>query len=307
LKQAEKQRTISYLRAAWPANDYAGTLQEALEACLQSVPDTQLDLRDGRAEVRHQRSGTPPSRLFLHVAAWTHGEAMSTVPHGRDSGDLDAQEPGDDFDFLDGDGMFLISRNDCLLTPSGLHPKTMEQYLRNLLSKGGGPFERARMFQLLPIADPQILPILRAEGIKAVDLNFGQYMATATAPEARPETLIERLGLDVVLNLFTREEDRRRLAEAENVSAKLVVKLDARKKGLTPEEFSPMAQEIAENSPDDAVELLTNTGQRIRRGALVLRRPVRLRASAKTVSHNHAWEEMGSYLDALVSSGAIEQ
>ena len=123
------------------------------------------------------------------------------------------------------------------------------------------------MFQLLPIADPQVLPTLRAEGIKAVDLNFGQYMATATAPEARPETLIERLGLDVVLNLFTREEDRRRLAEAENVSAKLVVKLDARKKGLTPEEFSPMAQEIAENSPDDAVELVTNTGQRIRHGA----------------------------------------
>ena len=307
MKQAEKQRTISYLRAAWPANNYTGPLQEALERCLQSVPDTQIDLRDGRAEVRHRRLGAPPSRLFLHVAAWTEGEAMSTVPHGRSSGDLDAQEPGEDSDFLDGDGMFLISRNDCLLTPSGLHPKTMEQYLRNLLSKGGAMFERARMFQLLPIANPQIVSSLRAEGIKAVDLNFGQYMETATAPEARPETLIERLGLDVVLNLFTREEDRRRLVEAENVNAKLVVKLDTRKKGLTPEEFSPMAQEIAENSPDDAVELVTSTGQRIRAGALVLRRHVRLRASAKTVSHNHAWEEMGSFLDCLVRSGAIEQ
>ena len=307
MKQPDKQRTISYMRAVWPAEDYDDTLQEALESCLQLVPDTQVDLRDGRAEVRHRMSGAPPSRLFLHVAAWTEGEPMSTVPHGRASGDLDAQAPGDDFDFLDGDGMFLISRNDCLVTPSGLHPKTMEQYLRNLLARGGSPFERARMFQLLPIADSRVLPTLRDEGIKAVDLSFGQYMATATAPETRPETLIERLGLDVVLDLFTREEDRRRLAEAENVTAKLVVRLDTRKKGLTPEEFSPMAQQIAENSPDDAVELVTNTGQRIRRGALVLRRPVRLRASAKTVSHNHAWEEMGNYLDDLVSSGAIER
>ncbi len=232
---------------------------------------------------------------------------MSTVPHKSRSGDLDAQDPKDAFDFLDGDGMFLISGNDCLLMPSGLHLKTMEQYLRNLLSKGGDRFEKARRFQLLPIADPQVLRGLRDEGIKAVDLNFGQYMATAKAPEVRPETLIERLGLDVVLNLFTREEDQRRLAEAENVSAKLVVKLDGRKKGLTPEEFSPMAQEIAENSPDDAVEIVTKTGQRIRQGALVLKHSVRIRASAKTVSYNQAWEEMDSYLDALVSSAATEQ
>lgn len=132
------QRTISYLRAQW-MNPPDTTLEQALRVCLRrcpSVGDTQLPLRNMTAELRHRRLRR--NWICLHVAAWTEREPASIVPHGARGAeaDLDANMPGAAWDYLDGDGMVLISDDHCLLMPSGLHPKSIEHYIQLLLEYG---------------------------------------------------------------------------------------------------------------------------------------------------------------------------
>ena len=137
-----KKRTIYYERAVWPGN-MGPTLQRALSDCLAARPnitDTRLPLRDGEAEVRHRREDR--QGLYLHVAAWTDRESMSTVPHpspAPPNADLDEQPPGRDWNYLDGDGMVLISGDHCLTMPSGLHKSSIAQYLHTLFLYGPAP------------------------------------------------------------------------------------------------------------------------------------------------------------------------
>ena len=84
--------------------------------------------------MRHRTSR--PQDLLLHIAAWTDDESMSTVPHvpTGSHADLSSVPPGTDWGYLDGDGMVLVSGDDYLSMSSGLHPKAIEQYIRNLLA-----------------------------------------------------------------------------------------------------------------------------------------------------------------------------
>ena len=78
------------------------------------------------AELRHRRLNR--GAVYLHIAAWAEGEPASTVPRdvAGDTADLDERATDDALDFLDGDGMVLVSGDHCLMMPSGLHPKALE-------------------------------------------------------------------------------------------------------------------------------------------------------------------------------------
>ena len=311
LKTAPKNRTISYLRTQWADSIQPQiALQEVLGNCLSPVNygDSELPLRDGHAQIRHWSQAG--QTLCIHMAAWTDREPVSIVPHLHASGpDLSEAPPGKDWDYLDGDGMMLLKGDHCLFMPSGLHPKTMEQYLKNLLvharDQGAAIPLGSDRFALLAIGDSNVLEDVHVQGIKSIQLNVGQFHETARAREERHETLVQHLRRELLSTLFSREEDRRKVEEAENVHASLIVKINSRKRGLTPEELAPIGRQLLDESEDD-VEIVTERGQRIRRGALLLRKTVQVSAFAKTVHHNHAWELMNEYFQELEESGALD-
>lgn len=108
---------------------------------------------------------------------------------------------------------------------------------------------------------------------------------------------------------MTKDEDRKEIEEAENVNAHLHISIDSRRSGLNHKRFTEIiGRPIVENSgenPDD-VEFETTTGIRYRRGDLILKKPVRVRAFNKTVNHNAAWEEMTEYYIKLRDGGQLE-
>ena len=302
------QRTITYNRADWPM-PMTATLQAAIAACLAERPDatqTRLPLRTGLAEVRHRAIHT--QKVQLHIAAWTPDEAMSTVPNVPigPTADLSSEPPGGDWDYLGGDGMVLISENHYLSMSSGLHQKSIEQYIRNLLGSQPGDHEDAAQFQLYAVTNTQIIrEIQRQGGPKKINLNIGQYRETDLGQSERA-TIIERLGRDMLLNLVAEDETREDILAAENVSAKLIITLDRRRPGITPEYFAPITEQIASESEDE-IEIETFSGHRIRRGQLILKKAVDVDQFARTVHHQHAWELMDEYLRELQQSGMLEQ
>ena len=308
-KSQKKQRTISYLRATW-ARPSGMSLQEALGRCTEQLPDlhdTRLPLRDGHAEVRHWDLNRRWVRL--HVAAWTDGEPASTVPHAAN--DLQIQMPDASWDYLDGDGMMLVSDDHCLLMPSGLHPKSLERYVQLLLAHGrdeheAGIPEHIESFGLLPVANEQIVQQIRRQGVKKINLNVGQYMETARRHEDTGSTIIRQLGRAILETLLEREEDRRQIEEAANVQAKLIITCDTRRPGIQPEHLTPIAAGIAAENEQD-IEIETGTGQRIKQGQVVLKKPVEVASFGKTVHHGDAWDQMAQYFDELREGGMLEE
>ena len=306
-----KKRTITYLRAAFPPDMQPNTtLEGALRICLAARPnaeDTKCELSNGHAKVCHRE--TPANALCLHIASWTYGEAASTILHRDPAPDaeLAAVPAGMDWDYLKADGMMLISGNHCLLMPSGLLPKTMEHYLHLLLRHSEGVADAVLTFQLLPIANPALIQqVLQDGGVRKVDLNIGRYFETARVEEEDQRTRVKRIGYDVIAALVADEETRQEIEDAENLTAKLVISVNSRQRGITADKLRQITEPILAESADD-IEIETRKGQRIRRGDLILRTTVNVRASDSTVDHSHAWQLLGEYFSELSENGMLEE
>ena len=311
-----KQRTILYLRATWLNPEIGLTLQQALSRCLGTLKqsnDTELVIGLGSAAVRHRKSSGHHD--CIHIAAWTPEEQVSTVPHslsGQTQADLAAVSPDTSWDYLDGDAFILVSDDHCLLMLSGLRQKFVEHYIQKLLlhsHKNGANLPKdIDNFELVSIANRDVTRQIQREGVKAVNLNVGQFMETARLDvEERPQTILQQLSRSILNTLVTKDEDRERIRQAENVQAKLVISIDSRRKGLEPEDLAPIMQEVISESDDDDMEIVTGQGQRIKRGRLLLKKPAKVPVFAKTVHHQPAWDEMEIYMGELRTKGVLDE
>ena len=298
----------------WP-RDPGMSLQSALKIALQhspSVQDTILSVGAGAASVRHRRALR--QAIYLHIASWTDGEATSTVPHMAEheaEEDLDALEPDSAWDFLDGDGLVLVSGNHCLIMPSATMraPKVI-WYLRHLLEKTLSETnqlpDEIDTLDLVPIANEPTMGLLRRQGgVKRIDLNLGQHLESARVREDGDLTIIQRLGRGILNVLVDSEDARRRIEQAENVTAKLTIAVQGNRMGIEPMEFAPVAEQIASEDEED-VTLITATGHKIKRGQLVLAKSISLPRFGKTVHHNAGWEAMTEYFNELRENGDLE-
>ena len=102
-----------------------------------------------------------------------------------------------------------------------------------------------------------------------------------------------------------RDEDRRRIEEAENVNARLVISLNRNRRGIRPETFTAIAQDITEEDPD-SIEFVTTTDQKYKRGDLIIKRQVEIPIDGQTVNYYQAWEQMAGYFDELEQTGILE-
>lgn len=215
--KSKKACTISYHRVNWPIEiDKALTLQKVLTRVLGYLPsfaDTTVNLGDGKAEIRHrlvQRSG-----LMLHVAAWTEGESVSTVPHtikGPD-GDLKAKKPEKDWDFLDSDGMIYVRGDHYLVLPNGLSASYLLQYIHNLIvharEKGANLPDKIDKFDLIAIVNPKMAEKLTKEGVKKIIFDMGQFWETElTKADRKSSNLLVNLTRTIRTDFLT--DDRRR-------------------------------------------------------------------------------------------------
>ena len=308
-----KRRTISYLRPTW-AEPQPATLHVALRCALDhltTVDDTELELGGRSAAIRHRKNQA--NCLLLHIAAWVDDEDASTVPHrtgNLPNEDLDAVEPDDDWDYLNGDGMVLVSDDHYLVMPSGLLPRSIENYIKSLLDHAhnqGAPIPDGHSrFTMTPIASTEIVTRILNDGVKKLNLNVGLYSETASDLVDRADTIIQRIGRGVLDAIVRNDVDRRRIEEADNVTAKLTITIDSRRRGLQPEDLSTVAQEIYGESVDD-INIETGAGERISRGSLILKKKVDVDTHGNTVQHVAAWREMLKYFRELDDDGSLDE
>ena len=162
-------------------------------------------------------------------------------------------------------------------------------------------------FSLSPVANDAAIQGLLELGIKEVVLNIGQYLETANNREEarRDRGIFSSLGLDVGMDIFRRDNDRREIERADNLGARLTLMFDRRKAGIRAEAFANIARDAVEESPEEVV-IKTHDGQEYRRGDLIVKRAVDLQEDGQTVRYVHAWNEMTAYYTDLQNAGILE-
>ena len=316
-----KSRTISYLRADWPGFSFR-SLQQVLEEMLKSFrgpSDTQLMLWSGTAKestmkIMHRRIDT--SMILLHIASWTEDEAASIVRHKNrgDNEEADIFPPDGDYDFLNGDGMVLVSNDHCLMMSSGLSQSAMWTYLQKLIQTANEdikPPQDTETLKLIQIADSDIVSGIQREGVKKVHLGVAQYWETF---ETQEEEILEEqisfksLSYAVLNTFFKKDEDRARILNADNVQATLSIKLDGRRKGLSAEELGELVTPVLGDTEEyDDMKLETGKGNIYSHGQIKRQKTVRIETRGKTVRYSRAWEQMVTYFNELSIAGALQE
>ena len=301
------RRIITYSRAVWGENHQQQTLERALRRALDRRPDandTRISVGDGYAAVCDRR--LHEADLFLHIVKWPHRLAAATVPHADGPTiQLDYQSPGEDWDYWSGSGMVMVRQNHCLVMGNQFLPAAIGSYLRKLLIRSHGGSQQAGAVRLEAVADHGILETIRSKGVKQIRLHLGQYLDDRR--EWRSPTVLQRMGNTVGV-LLLRDWSSEQMRAVSNVNARLVVKIDARRKfGITAEQLRPAVEQIL-SEDDENIDIETMDGQIFRRGNLIRRKQVEVNRSGntRTVDHLHAWHLMEEFMYDLYMDGELD-
>lgn len=304
----KKTKTISYRRAVFLSPGGDNTLENLFSSARTSIgTGHRFPAEDDRPaiEERHHiyKSGTGH---FLHIVAFTPGEEASIVPHSQ-SGDIATTPPPENADFMDGDIMALISGNDVVLCANSLHDKQLERFLVKYLELAGLS-EPSQTFELSKVANVDRLKMIKDQGVKEVCFDSSLYEASFLHTER--QTVHNRITgrlFDEFKALFFKDDEQVDIEEAENLTVKLVLSYDKRKKGA---DFSrkklEMMADRAYSEDDEGIKIKTFNGDMVSASDITLKKKVVINRHGKTVWYSDAWAEIEKYYQELKAGGFLE-
>lgn len=304
----KKTKTLSYRRVVFLSPGGGSTLESLFSIARGTVgAGHRFPAEDDRPaiEERHHEFKSGTGHL-LHIVAFTPGEEASIVPHAH-SGDLATTPPPDDADFMDGDIMAMICGNDVVLCANSLHEKQLERFLVKFLDAAGLNAPQ-QTFELSKVANVNKLKMIQDQGVKEVCFDSSLYEASFLHTDR--QTVHNRItgGLfDEFKALFFKDDEIIDIEEAENLTVKLVLSYDKRKKGA---DFSRKKLEMMANraysEDDEGIKIKTFNGDTVSASDITLKKQVTMNRHGKTVWYSDAWSEIEKYYQELKAGGFLE-
>lgn len=313
----ERQKALRYRRALFnrPRGQPAPrTLEFYLEEAhgkFKTVATRRVEL-DGNfvIEVRHQQRRRGVG-LLLHVTAYTREEPASVVPQVTardDEAPISTTPPPNGTDFMDGDLHILVAGDDVIMCASGIRERKFEEYCSIIFDRAEFP-PVAGMFHLEAVANANKLKVIEDEGVKEIKLDAVSYVATGQQLKrySLRRTLRDEM-LDTLRALFGDDPGVQDVADAENLSAQIVLKFDRRKKGgeLSAERMSGLAKRLVDEG-DEGFTIRTMGNTTLGYNQISLQRPAKIAAYGKTVQRDAAFRELVSYYTDLKNEGHLEE
>jgi len=245
--------------------------------------------------------------LLIHISTHNEGEFASVVPRSSRSvqTDLGTAPAPDGHDYLDGDAMVMLSGNDVIICVSNLHEKAVANYLRRLVGEKGGLPEKAS-FDLMKIANKNVIRKLIKSGVKAVTLDVGAFAESFNAIADGGGSRATNAGHAIATFFRTLIEKDGKPDDYyldENLNAAITIRADIRNgKGAAVE----AASEAAENVLDlfqEGYQIETTSGITITPDQIVVRERFQFPAHGKTIQYKSAWSKMEEFYARLISEG----
>lgn len=310
----KKKKTLSYRRAVYFGTEPGmKTLEQYLKIAhskFKTIKQRTIKLHGYPViECRNYKSDDGVG-IFMHLASYNPGEEASIVRRAENdsSSDVETILPPNDAEFMDGDMMVFVSKNNVILCATNVHEKTAERYMSKFVEKAEID-KVCSEFTLEKIGNINKLKIIEQHGVKSVSLNASIF--DASLEYTKRKTVSSKINgsvMDELKALVLKDWGKDEVDRAENLNARIVLSYDTRKKkaALGRETLESMATKIVDEN-DDGFTIETRTGVKIRHDEIAVRKTVSLPRHGKSVWRDDAWKALKQYYNELKSSGTLEQ
>lgn len=247
----------------------------------------------------------------IHCARYTDGQSVGTIPtEPAPEVNIGEKAPDPGENFLNSDLMALIKDNHVICMNCGRNAGSLRIYLQRLFKKAGFP-ETADQFELIRIAKPDKVAVIEAIGVKQIDLEVGISEATAgellNPPGARGPWANVKGHVASAFNAITaRDQSIQQLRLAEKGTVTVSIKVPQGDLRVAKEGLDELSEAIADDDEAESFKIYLRNGAFVTSSELSVRKQVRLRAIANSVSVFEAWDEMTHYLEELTENRQIE-
>jgi hypothetical protein len=232
-----KSKKLFYRRASW-RGDNKLILEDLLKGAhdkFSTSGERMFAGSHGTVIQGARYTSDPENGILLQIAASVPDQPTSAIkkPSSAASSEIEIVPSPPGTDFLDGDAFVLVKKNHVILCQSGIRENTALKYMVDIINKFGLTREAAGL-TLEKIAKSDKIKMLKAEGVKSIELNASLYDASIRQIERTEEnealkvSSLPTIVADYVLKLFAKNQKMKNVIASENLNIKLVLSFDGR-------------------------------------------------------------------------------
>jgi hypothetical protein len=313
-KTKTKNRTLFYRRVIWDGKA-TSDLQKLFAKAHSILKTTEQrtfqynDIEIQGLKIKHNHD----KGSLCHIASYFRGQPTSLVPDPSDKEETNTlvRNPPSKHNFMEGDIFFLLNGNHIVLCPSGVRESIAIAYIANVLQNA---FQEGAVpsYSIQPVADINKIKLLQQEGVKNIILSSSLYEASSDYVERKTvrETLLSSVAKEFIA-LFSKDNDidLKDIDKKENLSVRLVISYDSRKKGgdIGKRRINSVANKLINEGDTDGFLIETGTGKTVTSDEVRLSEKVQINVHGNSISRVDAWEKLDQYLYDLKSSGLLDQ
>jgi hypothetical protein len=308
----EKSRKLTYRRASW-SRSHGKSLQQFLDEAhtkYKATQDRVFDYGDGK--IQGMSFVKRDAYSCGHIAAYVPNQPACLVPDASPANDLETytREPPEGHSYLDGDIFYVAREDDLVVCTSSLRESALLNYLSSILDlycEGFAPGD----VTVQAVADIDQIRLLKREGVAKIVINSSLYSASVNYLERKLKKQgfvgsIQALAEAALLQ--GQQLDASKLYEEANISMKMEISMDRRKRGVASQQSITETATSLLNEPDaDDVTIVTNSGTMIRASSIAVSKSVRIPAHGNSVSRLAAWTTLIDYIKELSDLGVTSQ
>lgn len=305
-----KARTIEYRRCGWLATEL--DLEKIIRKnwpFFQTTTERQVERSDddfimGVASTDMGRYG-----FAIHCAVYVDGQAVGTVPmEPLPEVDLGESPPSEGQNYRNSDFTALIKGNHVLTCGAGMNAARLRTFLSGLF-KLAKEQEDASKFDLRRIADANVARRIHEHGVVSVDLNADMGVANFVLATDGASALEKANPLSAALRslepFIKKDETYEGIRNSAHGTVSLKINVPKRDIDAARSALIDIAENIIAEDQFHDYEITLGDGNTIKPGEMTMKKNVRLRAHAESVSHSHAWEHMQSYMLELMENKVV--
>lgn len=316
-----KIRTVSYRRAHWHntvefPDDLQTYLNRAFQTCIAtdsrtySFGDYHIQGISIHSDVVRLRTGQQRDVLLMHLAQYEPDGQANTVfkPSAlQHESDVETEAPPAQKDWVDGDLFALVCGNHLLTCASNVRDTSVSKFISAVLNHDGNDIGNYIYFDRIAAADK--LRLLKREGVKKIELGASLYEATLDWYQSDVKKNVLGQLSEAITACFAADEELGDIAADENISARVVLNFDSRKKGgeLGLERMEQLASGLIRDEKHSDYVIVTMEGKRITLDEIQLKKSIHAAKHGKTVDKIDTWSKMKLYFEELDRDGLLAQ
>ena len=305
----DKIRTLFYRRVIW-FEDAKRNLQSFVDTAHKKLNTTQSrTFKHNDVEIQGLSIQSGKHGSFIHIAAYVPDQSTSLVPtpSKAKSKQTDTEDPPDNYNFMEGDVFIYIVKNNLIICPSGARETVAFSYLQKLLHYGGHS-NIAGDFEVEAVANIDKVKLLKKEGVKKIKLNSSLFEASVDYMERKTAkmTMLNSVAKEF-MDIFAkdRNKDLQSIEDLENLSVKVEISFDSRKKGgkLGRERIEKAAGKLV--NEDEGFSIVTGDGKTLTPEEVRISQKIKLTSHGNSVFRTDVLSSAEGYYEELKEAGVL--